>query len=133
MGLFTNQTNDWAVSHNAYGMSNGIWQRYLNTAERYRAAFPRGMRALFCLNEPTGVGNYPMVYTYAAGPGLFDEFSIDEYDTDSDFSNYVTDVVLHTIDANGNHEYYDLQGRKLPGRPTTSGVYIHNGKKIINK
>ena len=27
--------------------------------------------------------------------------------------------------------YYDLQGRRLLGKPTTAGIYIHNGRKII--
>ena len=30
----------------------------------------------------------------------------------------------------GNEEWYDLQGRKLQGAPTKSGIYIRNGKKI---
>ena len=28
-------------------------------------------------------------------------------------------------------EWYDLQGRKLEGKPTQPGVYIYNGKKIV--
>ena len=28
------------------------------------------------------------------------------------------------------NDYYDLQGRKLNGRPTQAGMYIHNGKKV---
>ncbi len=27
--------------------------------------------------------------------------------------------------------WYDLQGRKLSGKPTQKGVYIHNGKKVV--
>lgn len=30
----------------------------------------------------------------------------------------------------GNEEWYDLQGRKLQGEPTKSGVYINRGRKI---
>jgi hypothetical protein len=33
----------------------------------------------------------------------------------------------------GTERYYDLNGRQLPGRPTSKGVYIHNGKKIMVK
>ena len=32
--------------------------------------------------------------------------------------------------ADGRSEYFDLQGRKLSGKPTQKGVYIHNGKVI---
>jgi hypothetical protein len=35
---------------------------------------------------------------------------------------------IHTIDADGTHRYFDLQGRPLNERPA-NGVYIDNGKK----
>ena len=41
------------------------------------------------------------------------------------------DTIL-TVDRDGNETYYDLSGRKLNGRPQR-GVYIHHGKKYVNK
>ena len=38
---------------------------------------------------------------------------------------------IRTIDADGTERYYDLYGRELPGKPE-SGIYIHNGKKIMS-
>ena len=32
-----------------------------------------------------------------------------------------------------NSEFYDLQGRKLNGKPTKKGLYIHNGKAVVIK
>jgi len=29
--------------------------------------------------------------------------------------------------------WYDMNGRKLSGKPTTKGMYINNGKKIVIK
>ena len=29
--------------------------------------------------------------------------------------------------------WFDLQGRKLNGKPTTKGTYYHNGKRVIIK
>ena len=29
-----------------------------------------------------------------------------------------------------NNEWYDLQGRKLEGKPTVKGIYIYNGRKV---
>lgn len=29
--------------------------------------------------------------------------------------------------------WYDMQGRKFPGKPTTKGIYIHNGKRKVVK
>ena len=31
--------------------------------------------------------------------------------------------------ADDNAPWYDLQGRRLQGRPVHKGLYIHNGKK----
>lgn len=39
---------------------------------------------------------------------------------------------IRTIDADGMERYFDLNGRLLPGKPQ-KGVYIHNGKKYIQK
>ena len=37
---------------------------------------------------------------------------------------------FETIDEDGTHRYYDLNGRELPGKPA-NGIYIHNGKKYM--
>jgi len=42
------------------------------------------------------------------------------------------DAVIRTIDADGTEHYYDMNGRLLSGNPQ-KGMYIHNGKKYINK
>jgi hypothetical protein len=39
---------------------------------------------------------------------------------------------IETIDEDGTHRYYDLNGRELQGKPD-QGVYIYNGKKYVNK
>jgi len=35
--------------------------------------------------------------------------------------------------VNQNAEWYDLQGRIMPQQPTTPGIYIRNGKKVVIK
>lgn len=42
------------------------------------------------------------------------------------------DAVIRTIDADGTEHYYDMNGRQLNGKPQ-KGMYIHNGKKYIQK
>ena len=32
-----------------------------------------------------------------------------------------------------NYDYYTLDGRKLQGKPTAKGVYIHNRHKVVVK
>jgi hypothetical protein len=43
--------------------------------------------------------------------------------TTTDFTNF----------TNSNDAWYDLSGRKLSGKPTTKGLYINNGKKVVIK
>ena len=39
---------------------------------------------------------------------------------------------VETIDADGAEHYYDINGHQLNGKPQ-KGIYIHQGKKYINK
>jgi hypothetical protein len=41
-------------------------------------------------------------------------------------------IIIHTIDAEGSHHYYDMQGRPLDGKPA-KGAYIYNGNIYMNK
>ena len=79
---------------------------------------------------PSGVeaANIPAFRAYllqrdgGAGVKAFD-MQLDEVDG--------VDTIL-TIDRDGTENYYDLNGRKLNGRPQR-GVYICQGKKYVNK
>ncbi len=37
------------------------------------------------------------------------------------------------IDNSSNEQWYDLSGRRLPGKPTQKGMYIFNGHKVVIK
>ena len=58
-------------------------------------------------------------------------FVIDD-NIDDDF---IEGVVTHINDASQptarEDVYYDMTGRKLPGKPTRHGIYIVNGKKRV--
>ena len=43
--------------------------------------------------------------------------------TTTDYTNF----------TNSDSAWYDLSGRKLSGKPTTKGLYINNGKKVVIK
>ncbi|MBR3522416.1 MAG: hypothetical protein IKN75_07890 [Prevotella sp.] len=49
------------------------------------------------------------------------------------FSDSLTGVNLTPALSEGEGAWYDLSGRKLQGKPTKSGVYINNGKKVTIK
>lgn len=44
----------------------------------------------------------------------------------------IYDLPIYDLQFNTG-EWYDLQGRKQSGKPTRSGVYLNNGKKVIVK
>ena len=52
-----------------------------------------------------------------------------------DGESEVTGIVSLTPDPSpeGEGDYYSLDGRKLDGKPTTKGIYIHNGRKEVIK
>lgn len=58
-------------------------------------------------------------------PGLYYLGDINGSET-----NGIVAPTIHTIDRDGTHNYYDLQGRRLNGKPN-KGIYIENGKKHV--
>ena len=45
-------------------------------------------------------------------------------------TNGIVAPTIHTIDRDGTHNYYDLQGRRLIEKPR-KGIFIQNGKKYV--
>ena len=39
----------------------------------------------------------------------------------------------YTNDTNTDGAWYDMQGRRLSGKPSQHGIYIKNGKKVVIK
>ncbi len=58
-------------------------------------------------------------------PGLYYLGDINVNET-----NGIVVPTIHTIDRDGTHNYFDLQGRRLNGKPN-KGIYIENGKKHV--
>lgn len=58
-------------------------------------------------------------------PGLYYLGDINGSET-----NGIVAPTIHTIDRDGTHNYYDLQDRRLNGKPN-KGIYIENGKKHV--
>ena len=51
--------------------------------------------------------------------------------TDFDEGHATAIQTIQLVDRDGTESWYDLSGRRLNGAPTTKGVYINNGKKLI--
>lgn len=92
------------------------------------ASFP------YTVSEPTNVYVYAGIKSaMARGLGLTTS-------TDSQLKIYGVKVDpsptgIHAVynDRNQQEIYYSLEGRKLSGRPTSKGIYITNGHKVIVK
>ena len=86
-------------------------------------------------NGSQGVGFYKLkdgkslspgkAYLYYSGSLARDFFGFDETTALREISNEKLEI--------SNDDYYTLDGRKLQGKPTTKGLYIVNGKKVVIK
>ena len=140
-GTFKYLSNDECVAQNAYGMSaDGKWRRYRNDKPQYQKAYACAFRCFFSAIEPMGNGVYATLFEeHEEGEEEFEitKFPAEVFSGDADFSGYDdegTGIILHTIDADGTHRYFDMQGRPLDGKkPTKRGLYIINGKKVVVK
>jgi len=140
-GTFKYLSNDECVAQNAYAMSSdGKWRRYRNDKPKYQKASAYAFRCFFSAKESMGNGVYATLFEeHEEGEEEFDitNFPADVFAGDADFSGYddeETGIILHTIDADGTHRYFDLQGRPLGDKkPTKRGLYLINGKKVIVK
>ena len=133
-GTFRSLSNDECNAQPTYGMDREKFRLYRNDTEAYRNAKLSSFRSAFYADNPLGRNAYAIVFKqYVAGSedDPIVDFPTDGYEPDSDFSGYDDSVgIIHVIDDNGSHQYFDLQGRALSS-PPQKGVYISNGKKII--
>jgi len=140
-GTFKYLSNDECVAQNAYAISSdGKWRHYRNDKPQYQKADAYAFRCFFSAKESMGNGVYATLFEeHEEGEEEFEitKFPAEVFSGDADFSGYDdegTGIILHTIDADGTHRYFDMQGRPLDGKkPTKRGLYIINGKKVVVK
>ena len=61
------------------------------------------------------------------------DFPAGSFEGDNDYTDETTGIgTIHTIDSDGTHRYYDMQGRQLRQRPA-KGLYIEDGKIQFSK
>jgi hypothetical protein len=122
----------------AFGLSmkDGKWRSINNDTESHRTAYIPQFRGYFVPLQYQGSDDYDTKFMYI--PAGEDEVNPDWEKLPDLFAGDINDVgtgikpVIHTIDSDGTHLYYDLSGRKLSRKPQR-GIYIDNGKKRINK
>lgn len=118
----------------AYSLQdNGDFRRI--SAEAPQASW-EAFRAMFCAKAFTGNNTYKSEFKqYVQGlndDDPFIDFPAGEFVGDTDIPDSSVGI-MHVINDDGSHTYFDLQGRQLPGNPNKKGVYINNGKVVINR
>ena len=132
-GTFKKLTNEDLVELKAYVIQkNGTFERFEKIFDNHPYVAP--FHAYFSPVEPTMGPVYQMKFIRTengAEAGDVTDFPADEFDFDFDLDNETGIKAIEngklTIDNEG---IYDLQGRKLSGKPN-KGIYIYKGKKII--
>ena len=73
-------------------------------------------------------------YNYNSGNDMFRCYTGSQKDvTIFKETTSTTDIQKSSVSSGKNREIYDLQGRKISGKPAKKGVYVRNGKKVVMK
>ena len=141
-GTFRTLNNEEASAMHTFGLyDKGKWKVIRNDTEKYRTGYVPPFRAYYVPLKHKGNWAYDSKFIYTeAGDGdddhnlqFADPFPAEVFDSDlPDGYGEETGInpVIHTIDSDGTHRYFDMQGRQLKSRPS-KGVFIDNGHKII--
>ena len=130
---FRRLENEELVEHKAYIMqSNGTFRLIdkVYASKPYIARFV----AYFSASEPIGT-SFKMKFVQTENgeeTGEETDFPADEFYSDCDIDDATGIDTMSDVRSKTEDVYYDLQGRKLSGKPN-KGIYIQNGKKIIIK
>ncbi len=137
-GTYTRIYDDEAESMNIFGMQgDGSWERYRVTSHGPKWCWIGTFRAFFKAADDLGNKTFKTMYTYTGNDddetGEIEEFPSGEFENEF-FSNDANGILplIQTIEADGSSRYFDLQGRQLTA-PATKGIYIKDGKKVMNK
>ena len=126
---------DQMVSEKAYIIQgNGTFEC---VPKNYKGAYTYPFRAYFSALEPFDFNVFQVKYIHTENgeeDGDVTDFPADEFDSDFDFDS---ETGINAIESSKlkveSSRFYDLQGRPLNGMPTTKGLYIVNGKKVVVK
>ena len=132
-GTFKRMDNNEMLKEKAYIIqSNGTFRC---SAEKYSYMYIYPFRGYFSASEPLDSEIYKMKFIQTENgeeTGEETDFPADEFYSDCDIDDATGIDTMSDVRSKMEEVYYDLQGRKLSGKPN-KGIYIQNGKKIIIK
>ena len=132
---------------NIYGLrDDGTWARFQsggdteqNRLSAYRGYFEADASAAARTRAAALPGTYKTMFQMIdqQGTSAGENVNGDNLDFEATIpytDSETTDIqpTIRAIDADGTSRYFDLQGRLLNGKPV-KGMYIENGKKVINQ
>ena len=123
-----------AAKQNAYIMQkDGTFKRIKATDNAWVGAFV----SAFYPNQLTGCDSYKIklgeVYP-GGGPeeDYVTDFPDAVFDTDCDINDATGITTTDCMDSTDKADaWYTIDGRKLQGKPTQKGIYIHQGEKVV--
>ena len=144
-GTFMSMSNSECSEKSLYVMqSDGTCRIVSNKTSAQRKVKMAPFRAFFEPGQALGYSNYVMslslIENSAGGEELYvTHFPAGDYESDGDIPPYDDDIVVgilpivhdaaSPLGVEEDASYYDLQGRRLQGKPA-KGLYIYKGVKL---
>ena len=136
-GTFQTLTNEKATALAAYGLyGQGRMKIICSDSEAERTGYIPTFRAFYEPKNHQSIGAKDCeIWFKRTLAGDIDDFEFEAFPAeafDDDVATGIDSPVIHLIEADGSSRYFDLQGRQVAA-PTTKGIYIRDGKKVMNK
>lgn len=125
--------------HNAYIMQDdGTFKKVVDSGNESLSS----LRAYFSSDNPLDVSQFKVKLVVISDGedgekeidynGLFDDDdNSDDPSPISEGEDWVLDIDEIPQTHQNSDVYYDLQGRRIEGKPAKHGMYIRNGKKVV--
>ena len=108
---------------NTWGLSNGKWQRIVNTGR----LTPYDRAYLL----PTAGDNNKMLAAIGAQAGNSAKVNMIFMDSDDNTETTAIRIITEDKPQMMLEKWYTINGQRLNQRPASKGIYIHNGRKEV--
>ena len=136
-GTYNAIENEEGAAMAAYGLfAHGKMKIICSDSEEERMGRIGTFRAFYEPKNHQSIGSKEFdVVIIPSLAGDLDEYEKQPFPAEvfgEDMPTSIDNPIIHLIEADGSHRYFDLQGHQLNGKPNT-GIYIKHGKKYIDK
>ena len=140
---FTGVTVSSAAPNDVIGVAanfHGIYTPYSTGGENKSMLYLGASNKLYYPNDNMTINAFRAYFTLngieagpasSSAPAAVRAFVLNFGDGDG--ATGILSLSADSKDSEDNAAWYDMQGRRLSGKPTASGIYINNGNKIVIK